>query len=123
MKGQLSFEFMIYIAVSAVSLAIAIPLFARGYFTVLGQDSIDATQMFVAQVNSNMGYYTSEFSAYIPPGICNTTTSSYSITSDNTTYYFSHPVYIDTGSICHMAGNFGTLKMQRLYNGTFAVSG
>ena len=114
---------MIYIAVSSVSLAIAIPLFAKGYSAVSKQASIDNVQMFVTQVNSNMGYYTSEFSAYIPSGICNATTPSYSITSDNTTYYFSRPVYIDTGRLCQMAGSFATVKMQRLYNGTFVVSG
>ena len=114
---------MVYIAVSAISLSIAIPLFMKGYSYISRQSSIDSMQMLAAQINSNMDYYSSEFPAYLPQSICSASTPNDTLVANNVTYHFSGGVEIDVQKLCEKAGGFDTISMHRLYNGTFVVSG
>ena len=122
-KAQLSFEFLVYIAVSAVSLAFALLIFSNGIAEINNVSNRAFVQQFVSSVNSNMWYGQSRFAAYLPGAICNAVVSNQNITYQNTTYYFDGNISTAGSGLCPYSNRIIVYNMTRLYNGTYLIMG
>ncbi|MGC8586102.1 MAG: hypothetical protein ACP5K5_00965 [Candidatus Micrarchaeia archaeon] len=119
MKGQLSFEYMIYIVAGLASMSMAL---AGGSLAINAiSQRIDAAYMgsLASEINSNMAYSKSTFTAYIPKCICNASLNSTSIAIGNTVYGLSGEV--EFGNLCKYSGSIRTIELRRLYNGTYSL--
>ncbi len=120
MKAQLSFEYMIYIVAGLASMAMAL---AGGSLAMNAiSQRINAAYMgsLVSEIDSNMAYSESTFTAYIPKCICNASLNSTSIIMGNTIYELSGAV--EFGNLCKYSGSIRTIELRRLYNGTYSLA-
>jgi hypothetical protein len=119
-KAQLSFEFLIYVAISAVSLVGMMALYIKGSQTYSLAEGRAYAELFVAGVNSHMGYSLSSFVAYVPKGLCGHLFGGRALRYYNTDYAFAGNVTLDN-SLCGSAGGMENITMYRSDNGTFTV--
>lgn len=123
MRAQLSLEFMVYTALSAASLVSCLYMFTLGYGMLYSSEERAYMQGFVAEVNSNMAYYQSQFRAFVPGAICSSRATSDSIVYSNQSYTFGSNVSVDIGALCAGSGSVALVRMSREANGTFEVGG
>ncbi|MCL4389703.1 hypothetical protein M1397_03825 [Candidatus Marsarchaeota archaeon] len=120
MKAQLSFEMLIYLGLSLASIAAAVYAYVYGRGAVSGAAATYSLEEFVAAVNSNAGFQSSSFYAYVPNGLCNASLLGNMLIYRNATYYFESNVSIAKGLLC--AYGFTTISTERLANGTILVT-
>ncbi len=119
MRGQLSLEFMLYIAVGVLALSGMLYVYMQSSAWMRSDMQASYMEEFVAAVNSNMGYSRSEFSIFVPAGLCDSASNATSITA-GTALHFDAGVEI-SDNVCRIDGSVGNLTMTRLQNGTYEV--
>jgi hypothetical protein len=67
----MSFELLIYLAISISSLAISLSFFLPYYANFTREENAVQAESFVAMLNNAMNYRSSNFTAGIPEGVCN----------------------------------------------------
>lgn len=121
-RAQVSFEFLIYVAVSAVALVLVLSLFIRGNSTLAYINGKSSLEGLVALINTNMAFQRASFSSYIPEEACSFQFGSRSIEFDNQSYLFTANVSIDKEGICAYAGTIALVNITELQNGAYLVS-
>ena len=120
MKAQLSFEMLLYLGISLASIAAGIYAYAYGKGEISRAAGAYSLEELVAAVNSNAGFQSSSFYAYVPEGICNASLSGNRLAYWDAEYYFESNVSIERGVLC--ASGFTTISTERLANGTILVT-
>ncbi len=120
MKAQLSFEFLIYVAISAVSLVGMLAVYLKGNAIYVNVENRSYAELLVAAINNHLGYFSSNFTAYVPKGVCANPVNGTLLEYDNATYSFSGDVRL-SGSLCDGNGGLEYVTVTRLDNGTFVV--
>ena len=69
-KAQMSIEFIIYIAISAISLVAVLSIYHFGSLKINSTMNLDYVDNFASIINSNLYQYKSTFTSYIPNSIC-----------------------------------------------------
>jgi hypothetical protein len=92
---------MLYVALAGLSLALALGAFSREASAVSKSvDSFEISQ-FVESLNERlMGGSAGGFSAFLPPGICNSTVSGTSLLSAQGAFYLVRPVAVVGNALC-----------------------
>lgn len=121
MKAQVSFEFLIYTVISAVSLVFILLVYLRGNAVLASESNQAALGELVATINTNMAYQQASFRVYIPSHICNASVKSDLIGLSNNSYYFANNVSVDKGELCAFSGRVALLNMTRQLNDTFSI--
>lgn len=70
---QISFEFMIYLAISLSSMLIGIAIFLHFHSSVSNISNRIYLEQFATLINENIGFQSSSFMAFVPNAICNKT--------------------------------------------------
>ncbi len=111
-----------YALVSGASLATALGMYARSQSA--GSVGIAGTynEELAASIDANMAYQTSSFTAYVPKGLCNATTSGYSLVTGFGSYALDDPMEINGNALCLGQGGMAGLNLTEEYNGTFLLS-
>lgn len=120
MGAQLSFEFLVYVAVSSASLAVMLGMFARSQAV---QDSMRAasyTEELVASINANMAYSSSSFSAYVPKGLCGAVAIGGTLVTGFGNFTLNNPIELEGNALCSGPG-VARLGMTEGYNGTYLL--
>ncbi|MEM0202266.1 MAG: hypothetical protein QXR73_03755 [Candidatus Micrarchaeaceae archaeon] len=120
MRAQLSLEFMVYMAAGGASLALVLAAAGASLNGIGSIDTASYISALVSEINSNMAYSRSVFSAYIPTGICNAIVNSTSITYERKSYYFADYLSFDN-SICSYAGALRTFAISETGNGSYVL--
>lgn len=114
MRLQLSFEFMLYLVVGSVSLTAALAFTVTAFSKESASASTYSMEQFASIVNSNTGYYSSQFYAYVPKAVCN---SSYLDESG----FFDARVEV-SNSLCSASGRILRLESDYIGNGTYILN-
>ena len=120
-KAQLSFEFMIYIAVSVISLVLAVPLFTRAESTLASVSESAELQNFASSINARLGYQSSAFAVYLPKALCSSTLGN-KLTYMNSSYPLGADISANMSYLCHDSGSIAQMRLERLYNGTYLLT-
>ena len=121
-RAQLSVEFMVYAAMAIVSLVVSLKVFSIGT-SVQGITADNAyAEELAAAINSNMGYSSSAFSAYVPRSICNATFANGTMTIGGYSIGLASDLTIMSGAICWGSGGPERLLMYRASNGSYALA-
>jgi hypothetical protein len=123
MRGQLSLEFMLYLAATGASLVFSLAIFG-GAQTKLGPQ-ISQVELYalVSAINARFGYQQSSFYAFVPAAFCGAEFNSSVIVYDDVSYQFYAPLIVADG-ICANSGIGGSrlLSMTQYLNGTYLLS-
>lgn len=120
MRAQLSYEFLLYTSIAALSIAAAIGLYLRGNVTLASYYAQGEMEAFVAGINANFAVQHGSFVAYMPKGAC-------ALTVDNGTLLYSGGSYPLPGGVIFLPGNWcagglALVNTEMLPNGTMQVS-
>ncbi|MGC8538101.1 MAG: hypothetical protein ACP5MZ_03940 [Candidatus Micrarchaeia archaeon] len=110
MKAQMSFEFMIYMAIAITSIAVSLSLYAYSDHMLASRSGSALKEAFATAIEAHMLYYSSTFYVVVPAGICSNATGMPS------------SVYIGA-SVCRQGGNMEELLLTRNLNGSYTLSG
>ncbi len=119
-RAQLSIEFMVYAALATASLVVSLRLFTLG---TAAQGSVAGkayAEELVAAINSNMGYSSSTFSAYVPSAICIATVGNGSISIGGESIALVSNLVIQS-SVCSGSGKVERLLIYRASNDTYEL--
>lgn len=117
---QVSLELLVYIALSAASLALSLSLFYAYYGRIVNEGISMQFAAFASQINGNVGYAYSSFAALVPAHLCNASISNASIVYDGQRFSLLADVEISR-SLCSSEGRIAQVSMQMQQNGTFLV--
>ena len=120
MKAQLSFEFLLYITVSAVAM---VSVFSIYETSAAAQGAASANvymEELAASINGNMAYQSSSFYAYVPKSICNVTAEPMPVMSIGRFALLEY-LYI-ANSVCDAAAGIENLSLRSDYYGAYALS-
>lgn len=118
-RAQTSFEFMLYMSVSVLALATALPLAMRAYSPLRASYGSMAASELAGAINYNMQFGSSRFSAYVPGGICGAGAETAPVNSIEGSP-LDAPVVISS-SVCG-SGSIENLSLEYMYNGTYSLS-
>ena len=121
-RAQVSFEFLIYTALSVAAMAAAAGIFAYANQASSAMESRGFLEQLVAALNSNMAYQSSTFSAYVPAAACNSTISGSSITGRLGTFQLAGRLEVQPNGLCAASGRVASMSMSMMYNGTHYLS-
>ncbi|MGC8538199.1 MAG: hypothetical protein ACP5MZ_04470 [Candidatus Micrarchaeia archaeon] len=110
MKAQMSFEFMIYMAIAIASIVASLSLYAYSSGMLAFRSSSVLKEAFAAAIEARMPYYSSTFYAVVPAGICLNDTG------------MPKDVHLET-SLCGQGGMMKELLLVRNLNGSYTLSG
>ncbi|MCL5100318.1 MAG: hypothetical protein M1158_04375 [Candidatus Marsarchaeota archaeon] len=117
-RAQASFEFMLYTAASVLALAAVLPLASHAYGPVAkAYSGMDYGQL-AAAINSNMQYSSSNFTAYVPGGLCGGHATMLA-SSLGGSLELDAPVEF-SARVCASSG-LAELSMAYAYNGTYVL--
>ena len=119
---QLSFEFLIYTALSIAALAVATGLFVYSSQASSAVSSREYLEQLAALLNSNMGYQHSTFYAFVPRAVCNSSVAGTEISSRFGNFSLNGRVSVPAGMLCGVSGKVDRLNMSRQYNGTYYIT-
>ncbi|MDE1810647.1 MAG: hypothetical protein KGH66_01220 [Candidatus Micrarchaeota archaeon] len=122
-KGQLSIEFMIYVAMATASLVVSLRLFTIGTAAQGVSIGNAYSEELAAAIDANMGYSSSAFSAYVPRSICNATIGDGYIRIGGSLLELDSNLTMADGSVCRNSGGVERLLLYRVSNDTFELSG
>ncbi len=117
--GQLSLEFLIYASLSIIAISGALLIYVRYSNAVSERIGIAYVEGFASAINSRIGYYSSEFSAYVPASICNSIVNN-SIRYDSSNFKIGANVVLD-GYVCNNTGRIVEMSMNYIGNGTYVI--
>jgi hypothetical protein len=120
MRAQLSFEFLVYVAVSGASLAVMLGLFARSQAVQSNIRAASYTEELIASINANMAYSSSSFSAYVPEGLCGAAVANDALVTSFGSFTLNNPLIIAGNALCPGQG-IERLGMTEEYNGTYVL--
>ncbi|HUY70394.1 MAG TPA: hypothetical protein VMV00_02395 [Candidatus Baltobacteraceae bacterium] len=120
-RAQLSVEFMVYAALATASLVVSLKLFSMGTAVQGGVAGSAYAEELAAAIDSNMGYTSSIFSAYVPASICNATLGNGTIGIAGETIALVSNLTIEGSSVCMNSGRVERLLLYRVSNGTYAL--
>lgn len=120
MRGQLSFEFMLYTAISMAATVGMLALYLKGRAMVANAGTGPILAEFEALVGYNMAGE-SHFYAFVPPGVCNG--SSPGNASGAIERYGGGRAVEISNSVCGAAGRFSEMEVYRAANGSYMVEG
>lgn len=113
---------MVYAAMAIASLVVSLRIFSIGV-SVQGTTADNAyAEELAAVINSNVGYSSSEFSAYVPKSICNATFANGTMTIGGYSIALASELTIASGAICGQSGGPERLLMYRASNGSYALT-
>lgn len=119
-KGQLSFEFLLYIAVSAAALVTVFSIYGASGAMQKAASAGVYMQELAASINGNMAYQSSSFYAYVPRNICNLTSGAMPISA---IYGFPLVGGLSVGNgVCTNSGGIEKLQLTMAANGTYSLS-
>ena len=119
-RAQLSFEFLVYVAVSGASLAVILGMFARSQAVQGDISSASYTEELVASIDANMAYSSSSFSAYVPEGLCGAAVVDDTLVTSFGNFTLNNPIEIEGNALCSGEG-IEQLAMAQEYNGTYVL--
>jgi hypothetical protein len=119
-KAQLSFEFLVYVAVSGASLALMLGMFARSQAAQSNIRAAAYTGELAASINANMAYGSSSFSAYVPEGLCGAAVVDGTLVTRFGNFTLDGPLMISRNALCPGQG-IERLSMAEEYNGTYVL--
>ncbi len=99
MHLQLSVEFLIYLAICGVALLVSVAALSTYLRSLSGSSSAQANSTFAWLLSSAEYSGVSNFSAYVPSGIC-ASGSPPQLTPENSGYYLPEAVGLDRASLC-----------------------
>lgn len=120
MRGQLSFEFMIYTAVSMAATVGMLALYLKGRTLISHAGSGPMLAEFEALAGYSMAG-SSRFYAFLPSGICRNGTLA-NVSAALRAYGNGNGVDVSNG-ICAMAGEFSKMAIYRSANGSYVLEG
>jgi hypothetical protein len=121
MKLQLSLEFLIYVVISGISLAVMLGMFVSAQSSSGAITSGTYLEEFVALINANMAYRTSSFSAYVPRALCGATVVGTSLAVNSIPFELGGRLEIEDDALCKGAGGIAHFRMEEQYNGSFRL--
>lgn len=121
MKAQLSLEFLIYMTVSAAALVLVLSLYIKGSAVASVLSGKATLEELVAVINTNMGYQTANFTAYIPSDICDASLGNRSIEFSNSSYFFDSNISMSLPQACEHSGEIARVTMFQYPNQTYLV--
>ncbi len=116
-KAQMSIEFIIYIAISAISLVAVLSIYHFGSLKINSTMNLDYVDNFASIINSNLYQYKSTFTSYIPNSICKIKIAGYELKYKNKSIAIDAPVKLNN-SICKNSGKIENMTMY-YSNGTY----
>jgi hypothetical protein len=121
MRGQLSLEFLLYLAATGASLVFSLAVFEGAQGRLAPQIAQAELYALVSAVNARVGYQHSAFYAFVPSAFCKSAATTGGIVYGNVTYGFGAPIIV-ANEVC--AGGAGSehLDMTQYLNGTYLLS-
>ena len=110
MKAQMSFEFMVYMAIAIASIAVSLSMYAYSNHMLAYRSSSAMDEAFVAAIEAHMLYTSSTFYAIVPAGICSNDAG------------MPGNVYLET-QLCGHGGSMEELLLTMDLNGSYTLSG
>jgi len=123
MKGtaaQLSFEFLVYLAISMVALSTSLLTYV--HFKNSNETPLIYTEELLAQINNNMIYQGSTFRSYVPGLICKASTHGRVLKIGANSFALEGNLTI-SNTVCSLSGSVETLTLSYSYNGTYILVG
>ena len=110
MKAQMSFEFMVYMAIVIASIAVSLSVYAYSDHMLASRSGSALREAFMAAIEAHMLYYSSIFYAVVPAGICSNATG------------MPGGVHLEA-QLCGQGGRMAKLLLVRNLNGSYTLSG
>ena len=110
MKAQMSFEFMVYMAIAIASIAVSLSVYAYSDHMLASRSGSALREAFIAAIEAHMLYYSSTFYAVVPAGICPNDTG------------MPGNVRLEA-QLCRQGGRMTKLLLAMNLNGSYTLSG
>lgn len=117
-RMQLSFEFMIYLAVAVSSMAAGIGMLAHFHSSASSMSEEIGIENFASLINDNIGQAGS-FRAFVPQGMCGA--GSANTTSRLEALVSASAIVIDSNSLCSSGKPLNTVELDSLQNGSIEI--
>jgi len=118
--AQLSFEILVYLAISMVALSTTLLTYA--HFKNNNETALIYIEELLVQINNNMVYQSSTFSSYVPSSICNASTQGQVLQIGQNSFALEGNLTI-SNTVCSYSGSVEALSLSYLYNGTYILEG
>ena len=118
MKGQLSFEFLVYTALMGASLLAALAVYARGSGILQNRLNASYAMAFFGSISSVAGYSSGNTIVYVPKQICGPAASIAELVDYSESQGI--PLEIDN-SVCGHSGELSIAQVAQLPNGTYWI--
>ncbi len=119
-RAQITFEFLIYLAVGTASLSGALYAYSSMDARSAASTSYAQTLDFISAINSNAGYSASSFYAYIPSGICACSLNASAVKCPYGSFNTSVTISF-SGDACSHAGKLARISESYESNGTYLI--
>lgn len=100
MKLQISLELELYLALAGIALFFSFLLFKGSYSYIAGDISGYKIMEFSSALNDNLLAGNTHFTAYLPPGLCNSSAKGNEIITRYGTFYIPGRLLIENGTFC-----------------------
>ncbi len=101
MKIQTSFEFMIYLMLSAVALMISMRSINSAIAQFYGVLSNSEMNNLVSKINyAALSYTSMSFDAYLPDGVCNAKINNSQLSTEYGNFTLGHDVKLQNATLC-----------------------
>lgn len=119
LRTQMSFEFMIYLAISLSSLLIGITIFIHFHSSIINLSNKIYFEQFASEINENIGFQSSNFKIFIPATLCNKTILTNIFNSDNLILTANNIIINKT--VCKNNQIIGSFKIYTSPNGNIEL--
>ncbi len=115
---QLSFEFMVYLAVAISSITAGIGMLIHFHSTAFSLSNKIDLENFALLINNNIGQV-GTFQAIIPQGLCSARPEN--TISQLKALVSASAIVIDSNDLCNGSKPFGTVELNYLSNGSIEI--
>ncbi len=119
LKTQMSFEFMIYLAISLSSLLIGITIFIHFHSSIINLSNKIYFEQFASVINENIGFQSNNFKIFIPAILCNKTILTNIFKSDN--LIFTANRIVINKALCKNNQTIRSFEIHTLPNGNIEL--
>ncbi len=117
-RMQLSFEFMVYIAVAISAIAAGLVMLMHFHSSTSSLSDEITLETFASLINNNIGQ-TKTFHAFIPQGLCSAMSAN--TINQLKTLVSASAIVVDSKSLCNKSKPFGTVELNYLPNGSIEI--
>jgi hypothetical protein len=113
-KAQLSFEFMLYLVISAIAIVSVISMFIYSRSAIQIESTKIFLQQFVTAVNLHTNFYDSSFDVYMPDKACAAKFYYNKLIYNNVSFIFNSNISMDWSLLCKKNSSIINITLNKI---------